>query len=301
MLKTESKSRTTTMPRDNPRTQPEAEPIEGHPTLRLRDGYENTSPELRDEVIMLQKLLREHGLTVKPDGFFGPGTEAAVKSFQVSHDLDDDGVVGPRTWAMLSGDPQPTEASVAFPTTFAPSHPGLTSELATSAEYRSLAEAAASRYDVPLCVIAGIASRESGWGLMLKPKGPGGTGDFSPRAPKPLIRATPRPADGGFGRGIMQIDFDSHPFARSGQWADAGANLLYGASVLSQNRTLLSRATSLVGIPLLRASLSGYNCGAGNVLKAIQKNLDVDYFTTGRDYGRDTLNRAGWFRLKGWA
>ena len=51
----------------------------------------------------------------------------------------------------------------------------------------------------------------------------------------------------------------------------------------------------------MRAALSGYNCGAGNVKKALSLRLDVDFFTSGRDYGRDTLNRAGWFRLKGWA
>jgi hypothetical protein len=271
------------------------------PTLRLRDGYDGTSPELRDDVTKLQTLLREHGLDVEPDGFFGPGTEGAVKAFQRSHHLDDDGIVGPRTWSMLSGEPQPTVASTEFPTTFAAAHAGLGKELVASVRYRAFAEVAAARYDVPLCVIAGIASRESGWGLMLKPQGPGGTGDSAPRAPRPPMRPGSRPSDGGFGRGLMQIDFDSHPFARMGQWADPAANILYGASVLAQNRALLGKALAGVnGILLLSASLSAYNCGAGNVLKALQKNLDVDYFTSGRDYGRDTLNRAGWFRQKGW-
>jgi hypothetical protein len=271
------------------------------PTLRLRDGYDGTSPELRDDVTKMQTLLRGHGFDIEADGFFGPGTEAAVKAFQLSHHLDDDGIVGPRTWAMLAGEPQPTAASAAFPTTFAAAHPGLSRELVASARYRAFAEVAASRYDVPLCVIAGIASRESGWGLMLQPQGPGGTGDSAPRAPRPPMRSGARPPDGGFGRGLMQIDYDSHPFARTGQWADPAANILYGASVLAQNRAFLAKRLSLDGPVLLRASLSAYNCGAGNVLKALQKDLDVDYFTSGRDYGRDTLNRAGWFRQKGWA
>jgi hypothetical protein len=56
----------------------------------------------------------------------------------------------------------------------------------------------------------------------------------------------------------------------------------------------------LKGVTLWLAALAAYNCGSGNVMKAIERRLDLDFFTTGRDYGKDTLNRAGWFRLKGW-
>ena len=49
----------------------------------------------------LQRLLcaRNHPVTV--DGSFGTQTEAAVKSFQQSKGLDDDGIVGPLTWSKL--------------------------------------------------------------------------------------------------------------------------------------------------------------------------------------------------------
>ena len=37
------------------------------------------------------------------DGDFGGGTESAVKKYQEKHGLDDDGIVGPKTWAKLLG------------------------------------------------------------------------------------------------------------------------------------------------------------------------------------------------------
>lgn len=36
------------------------------------------------------------------DGSFGPQTEKAVKKFQDDHNLDNDGVIGPKTWAKLA-------------------------------------------------------------------------------------------------------------------------------------------------------------------------------------------------------
>src|SRR5512139_2044438 len=73
------------------------------PTLRLFDGYDHTSPELRRDVRELQRRLHKHGLPVGVDGFFGRETEAAVMRFQSEHGLASDGIAGPRTWAVLLG------------------------------------------------------------------------------------------------------------------------------------------------------------------------------------------------------
>src|SRR5260221_5575497 len=123
-----------------------------HPTLRLHDGYDDTSPDLQDEVKALQTLLNERGFPVEADGFFGPGTEATVMAFQVANDLEDDSIVGPRTWAALEGAPPPSDTTLDYPTTFPLRHPGLTAELATAAGYRDFAQAAAARYSLPVCV-----------------------------------------------------------------------------------------------------------------------------------------------------
>ena len=65
------------------------------------DEKQNSLPTLRyndrgDDVKMLQGILG-----IGQDGRFGPKTEAAVRTFQKKNGLVADGVVGPKTWAVL--------------------------------------------------------------------------------------------------------------------------------------------------------------------------------------------------------
>ncbi|HYV05486.1 MAG TPA: peptidoglycan-binding protein, partial [Blastocatellia bacterium] len=268
-----------------------------HPMLRLNDGFDSTSPELRDEVKLLQELLNQHGFSVDLDGLFGGDTETATKRFQSEQHLIDDGVVGPLTWATLEGQPPP-DISGRFSTTFPFNDPALTAQLNEMRKYKAFIDEGARSAGVRASLIAGIGSRESHWGLALKPPGPGGTGDAAARRPRPPFRPGSLPPDGrGFGRGLMQIDFDAFDFARTDKWKDAASNVRFGCQVLTNNITLIQRRTSLDGEKLLRAAVAAYNCGAGNVLNAIRDGRDVDFFTAGRDYSKDVLNRAGWFQL----
>lgn len=152
--------------------------------------------------------------------------------------------------------------------------------------YQPYIEQAAARYSwLKPSVIAGIGSRESGWGRLLSPPGPGGTGD------------------GGHGRGLMQIDDRFHQtFISTGQWRNPKSNIDYGIDqVLSRSYAYLDQNTNLQGTDLLRGAIAAYNAGLGNVTKALSQGRDVDYYTTGQDYSWDVLNRAGWFQLNGWA
>lgn len=54
-----------------------------------------------DDVIALQHLLNVEGYKLTIDGDFGAKTETAVKLFQKAHGLEDDGIVGNKTWAAL--------------------------------------------------------------------------------------------------------------------------------------------------------------------------------------------------------
>lgn len=52
-------------------------------------------------VKMLQDLLSTKGFILKSDGYFGPITDAYVRQFQKMSKLEEDGIVGPKTWAAL--------------------------------------------------------------------------------------------------------------------------------------------------------------------------------------------------------
>jgi peptidoglycan hydrolase-like protein with peptidoglycan-binding domain len=54
-------------------------------------------------VSIVQNMLADLGYDVATDAYFGPQTERAVREFQAGAGLAADGLVGPRTWAALSG------------------------------------------------------------------------------------------------------------------------------------------------------------------------------------------------------
>jgi hypothetical protein len=57
-----------------------------------------------EDVKVLQTLLNKNGYQLIVDGDFGFMTESAVKGFQKSKGLVDDGIVGAKTWAKLYGE-----------------------------------------------------------------------------------------------------------------------------------------------------------------------------------------------------
>ncbi|GEM_PF-985838 len=73
-----------------------------HHILKLGDGI--NTPELQDEVKYLQTLLKEQKFLEKnslTDGLFWQKTDLAVKEFQKSHNLLQNGIVNEQTWQSL--------------------------------------------------------------------------------------------------------------------------------------------------------------------------------------------------------
>lgn len=77
-------------------TPPVTTPSAQAPTTTLNPGDTGT------EVKTLQRALAALGFSAgKPDGYYGPATQTAVKQFQSSKGLTADGVVGPQTLTAL--------------------------------------------------------------------------------------------------------------------------------------------------------------------------------------------------------
>ncbi len=166
-------------------------------------------------------------------------------------------------------------------------------EVAEAAKYKSMVDAAAAKYQLDPLLIYGLGSRESDWGLTLKPPGPAGTGDWAPRDPAKWGFAMP-PDGLGWGRGLLQADYQQ-PFAQTGDWRDPAANIDHGCQELAGD---IAHFTKLArpGVDPKRAGVAAYNCGQGGVMRALNGGLDVDHFTTGRNYSADVLHRTAWFQ-----
>lgn len=72
--------------------------------LKLDRNQKSKSQEFQNAVREVQSILYQEGFSKKePNGYFDRETERAVKCFQRSYGLKDDGIVGAATWAVLLG------------------------------------------------------------------------------------------------------------------------------------------------------------------------------------------------------
>jgi hypothetical protein len=98
--------------------------------------------------------------------------------------------------------------------------------------------------------------------------------------------------DGGHGASIYQIDDRSFPdFIKAHPLSDVRAYCIKAVEVLKEKeRYLVSKGYTrekLGDETFERAVISAYNCGQGNVSKALARGLDVDRYTYGGDYSKD--------------
>lgn len=141
-------------------------------------------------------------------------------------------------------------------------------------------------------LVLGIGSRETGWGTNRLYRDIDGVEDNDPGDGT---------GDHGNGLGLMQIDKRWHKaFAESGDWKDPEKSIRYAVlKVLVPNwRTFGRWYPESLPEDRIRMMLASYNCGAGNVRKAVRAGLDFDFYTTPGpgskigDYGWDVTRRA---------
>jgi hypothetical protein len=100
------------------------------------------------------------------------------------------------------------------------------------------------------------------------------------------------------GYGYTQIDINSYPdFVKSGDWKDPYKTYLKSITVLEEKRNYIERfLPKLGGEDLLKAIVAAYNCGQGNVVKALMAGNDVDSRTTGHDYSSEVFLRRNFYK-----
>lgn len=95
------------------------------------------------------------------------------------------------------------------------------------------------------------------------------------------------------GFGIMQVDIGTDPgFASRGDWKDVSKAIRRGTEILASKREELKKMGLFSNVNMYCA----YNCGSGNVKKAVAQGKDPNSRTTGKDYGSDVAKRVAVFQ-----
>lgn len=120
-------------------------------------------------------------------------------------------------------------------------------------------------------LLAGICQRESNGGLVLRPPGPAGTGDFHPRphgrryAGGYTVGVTQMPEDGaGWGRGLMQVDYAVHyDWVSTSKWGDPLVNIEKAAELLKGFWDFFSAPRGASGVLVDKWRLAGLSDAKG--------------------------------------
>lgn len=99
------------------------------------------------------------------------------------------------------------------------------------------------------------------------------------------------------GYSYWQIDIDSYPdFIKSGNWKSPYSACIKAVSVLNEKKDYLKKQFPSLGGPKLEdAVTAAYNCGQGNVTKALRAGKDVDIFTFNKDYSKEVRRFRGMY------
>lgn len=219
------------------------------------------------------------------DGDFGPKTLKATKDFQTFHKLKADGIAGSVTLGKA--------AELGFNPDSEPASGKINSTKQLLAWIREnlgkIIREAVKGSPFSEELLAAIAARETGF-LIIRYHNQGlGFSEISQR-----MKGDYRKSEGRYrGYGYWQIDVGSYPdFITSGKWKDPAQTAKKAVAVLEEkSRYLESKGwkQKLTEKEFERAVTAAYNCGQGNVHKALSQGLDVDRYTFNRDYSAEVF------------
>ena len=237
-----------------------------------------------------QQFLKLHRFfTFEPDGIFGPKTLEATKAFQKFYGISQTGVAGSLTLGKAY--------SLGFNPENEPPNPYINSDKKMMQWIKDnlsvIINNSIANSNYTQDWLAGICARETGF-LFTRYANQGFTFDKICTLMKGDYGKRPGDAAKQYhGFGFWQIDIGSFPaFISSGKWTDPLATAKMAVSVLNGKRIYLEQRgwqAKLSETMWERAITAAYNCGEGNVNKALLRNLDVDAYTYAKDYSKEVF------------
>jgi Putative peptidoglycan binding domain len=241
-----------------------------------------------------QQFLTTQGfLNDVPDGYFGNDTLAATRAFQKFYQIQVTGAAGSLTLGKAY--------SLGFNPGGEPTAPIIDNDqkmmqwVKENIGQAIIGAIAQGGYDEAW--LAGICARETGFlftryanqGLGFEQICPLMKGDYS--------RRTGERSKQYHGFGFWQVDTGSFPeFVSLGKWVDPSATASFVITILDGKAGYLRNLgwqQKLSATLWERAITAAYNCGEGNVNKALQKGLDVDAYTFAKDYSAEVFRYRG--------
>ena len=237
-----------------------------------------------------QQFLQRQGFYVYDiDGDFGSKTFDATKAFQKFYGIQQTGVAGSLTLSKAY--------SLGFNPDSEPPGPHINSDQKMMQWIKDnlgdTIKTAATGTMYTEDWIAGMCARETGF-LFIRYANQSlpfekicslMKGDYTKRKGEPAKQY--------HGFGFWQIDIASFPaFVNSGKWSDPVATARMAISVLNGKKDYLEQKgwrNLLSENNWERAITAAYNCGEGNVNKALSKRLDVDSYTYSKDYSKEVF------------
>ncbi len=253
--------------------------------MALRQGNKNTLVKKWQQFLIQQGFLNDIA-----DGDFGPKSFKATKDFQKFHKLGSDGIVGSLTFGKAyelgfnpEGEPPP--------------NPVLKGDkgmmLWIKNNLGSIIKEAVKNSQYTEDWLAGICARETGF-LFMRYHNQGMSFDeISIRMKGDYGRRAGESQKQYHGYGYWQMDTGSYPgFINSGDWKDPLKTAKMAVKVLDEKRKYLKQKgwdERLSDEMFERAITAAFNCGQGNVNKALSNGSDVDRYTFSNDYSREVF------------